>query len=59
MDANLLNMIEEEINGILNPYSSTEMIDYVNTVKTKINEYRLNPSEHLQLELMVLLDKII
>lgn len=59
MDTNLLNMIEEEINGMLNPYSSTEMIDYVNTVKTKINEYRLNPSDHLQLELMVLLDKII
>lgn len=59
MDTNLLNMIEEEINGMLNPYSSTEMIDYANTVKTKINEYRLNPSDQLQLELMVLLDKII
>lgn len=59
MDTDIISLIEDEINNLVNEYTAPEVIEYINKIKVKINEYKNNPSEKLKIELMILLDKII
>lgn len=59
MDTNILEIIEDEINDLVNEYTAPEVIDSVNKLKNKINEYRINPSEKIKFEILILLDKFI
>lgn len=59
MDTDIISLIEEEMNDLVNEYTAPEIIESINKIKVKINEYKNNPSEKLKIELMILLDKII
>ena len=59
MDTDIISLIEEEINDLVNEYTAPEIVESINKIKVKINEYKNNPSEKLKIELMILLDKII
>lgn len=59
MDTDIISLIEEEMNDLVNEYTAPEIVESINKIKVKINEYKNNPSEKLKIELMILLDKII
>lgn len=59
MDTDIISLIEEEMNDLVNEYTAPEIVESINKIKVKINEYKNNPSEKLKIELMILLDNII
>lgn len=59
MDTDIISLIEDEINDLVNEYTAPEIVESINKIKVKINEYKNNPSEKLKIELMILLDNII
>ena len=55
MDTDIISLIDD----LVNEYTAPEVVESINKIKVKINEYKNNPSEKLKIELMILLDNII
>lgn len=40
MDTDIISLIEEEMNDLVNEYTAPEIVESINKIKVKINEYK-------------------